>query len=429
MAEKTVKVALLGAGTVGSQTARLLVEQADELARRAGARIELTGVAVLDPNEVNDPWIDKSLLTTETLDLTTRADIVVELIGGIEPARTFVLSALNHGASVVTANKALLAQHGPELYEAAEKNGVDIYFEAAVGGAIPIVRPLRESMVGDRINRIMGIVNGTTNYILDEMTTKGLAFDTVLKDAQAKGFAEADPTADIGGFDAAAKAAIMAVLAFHRDVRMDDVNIEGIEHLTESDIAAARAMNRIIKLLAVVERSEQGITAGVYPVMLPENHQLAKVSGSFNAVFVEGEASDDLMFYGRGAGGAPTASAVAGDIVTVARHRAAGSTGPLIPLYSNESIVDASEVESSYMMRLSVADAVGVLARVSDIFAKHNISIRAVQQRPEEDENGNHELWITTHNVADRVIRETAEEVSNAKSIGSVLSIMRVFED
>ncbi|WP_018143369.1 homoserine dehydrogenase [Alloscardovia criceti] len=429
MSEKTIKIALLGAGTVGSQTARLIVEQADELESRVGARIELVGVAVLDPSEVNDPWIDKSLLTTDTLGLTTRADVVVELIGGIEPARTFVLSALNHGASVVTANKALLAQHGPELYEAAHKNGVDIYFEAAVGGAIPIVRPLRESMVGDKINRIMGIVNGTTNYILDEMTTKGLPFDTVLKDAQAKGFAEADPTADIGGFDAAAKAAIMCVLAFHRDVRLDDVYVEGIEHITESDIAAARAMNRVIKLLAVVSENEEGISAGVYPVMLPANHQLAKVSGSFNAVFVEGEASDDLMFYGRGAGGAPTASAVAGDIVTVARHRVSGSTGPQIPLYSDVPIVDAANSQSSYMVRLSASDNIGVLARISQIFAAHDVSIRAVQQRPEEDENGNHELWLTTHIVEDRVIREIVSEMDQDRSIGTVLSVMRVFED
>lgn len=429
MADKTIKVALLGAGTVGSQTARLLVEQADELESRVGARLELVGVAVLNPSEVNDPWIDKTLLTTATLDLTTKADIVVELIGGIEPARTFVLSALNHGASVVTANKALLAKHGPELYEAAQNNGVDIYFEAAVGGAIPIVRPLRESMVGDKINRVMGIVNGTTNYILDEMTTRGLAFDTVLKDAQEKGFAEADPTADIGGFDAAAKAAIMACLAFHRDVRIDDVYVEGIEHITESDIAAARAMNRIIKLLAVVSQSEKGISAGVYPVMLPQEHQLAKVSGSFNAVFVEGEASDDLMFYGRGAGGAPTASAVTGDIVTVARHRVAECTGPQIPLYSDAPIVDAATASSSYMVRLSVPDEVGVLANISQLFAQNGVSIRAVQQREATDELGNHELWITTHSVEDRVIRKTTQDVSEAMGKDIVLSLLRVFED
>ena len=263
-----IRVALLGAGTVGSQTARLLVEQADELEARVGRRMELVGIATLDPVEA--PWIDQSIVTNDAAELATRADIVIELIGGIEPARTFILKAIDSGASVVTANKALLAKCGPEIYAAAREHGVDIYFEAAVGGAIPIVRPLRESMVGDRINRIMGIVNGTTNYILDEMPTKGLDFDEVLKAAQDAGFAEANPTADIDGFDAASKAAIMACLAFHRDVRIDDVHVEGIRNITAADIAAAKALHRVIKLLAVVKQNDKDeISAGVYPVMLP----------------------------------------------------------------------------------------------------------------------------------------------------------------
>ncbi|MDN6522931.1 MAG: homoserine dehydrogenase, partial [Bifidobacterium crudilactis] len=262
-----IRVALLGAGTVGSQTARLLVEQQEELANRIGRPMELVGIAVLDPSAVSDPWIDKSLLTTDAAELVTRADIVIELIGGIEPARTFLMKAIESGASVVTANKALLAKCGPELYQAAAEHGVDIYFEAAVGGAIPIVRPLRESLVGDRVLSVMGIVNGTTNYILDEMTTKGLDFDEALKDAQRKGFAEADPTADIEGLDAAAKAAIMALLAFHTDVRIDDVPVEGITKITADDIAAATAEGKVIKLLAVVDQSEAGISARVYPAL------------------------------------------------------------------------------------------------------------------------------------------------------------------
>ncbi len=426
--EAPIRVALLGAGTVGSQTARLLVEQADELEQRIGRRIELTGVAVLDPAEVNDPWIDKSLLTTETLELTTRADIVVELIGGIEPARTFVVSALEHGASVVTANKALLAKCGPELYKIAENNNVDIYFEAAVGGAIPIVRPLRESMVGDKITRIMGIVNGTTNYILDEMTTKGLDFDVVLKDAQEKGFAEADPTADIGGHDAAAKAAIMACLAFHKDIRSEQVHVEGIESITSDDIKCATAMGRVIKLLAVVQQNDEGISAGVYPVMMPKNHQLAKVDGSFNAVFVEGEASDDLMFYGRGAGGAPTASAVVGDVVTEARHRVSGSLGPVIPLYSTLPILDAANDVSNYIMRVSIEDKVGTLAQLSKIFADHGISISAVAQHEIGNRHEKCELWIETHSVADKVLREAAEDLNEIEAT-KVISILRVFNE
>lgn len=424
-----IRVALLGAGTVGSQTARLLVEQADELEARIGRRMELVGIATLDP--VDAPLIDQSIVTNDASELVTRADIVIELIGGIEPARTFILKAIENGASVVTANKALLAKDGPEIYEAARKKGVDIYFEAAVGGAIPIVRPLRESMVGDRINRIMGIVNGTTNYILDEMTTKGLDFDEVLKAAQDAGFAEANPTADIDGFDAASKAAIMACLAFHRDVRISDVHTEGIRNITAADIAAAKALHRVIKLLAVVEQNDKDeISVGVYPVMLPETHQLAKVGGSFNAVFVEGEASDDLMFYGRGAGGAPTASAVVGDVVTEARHRVTGTVGPDIPLYSNAPILDAADSTSSYMLRMSVFDKPGVLANAAQVFAKNGVSIKSVQQMEAEAEDGTHELWVITHAVSDRLIRSVVEELEQSvNDIKSVLSVIRVFTE
>ena len=293
--QEPIRVGLLGAGTVGSQTARLLVEQKDELAARIGRPIELAGVACLDPDEVNFPWIDKSLLTTDTMSVATNADIVVELIGGTTVARTFVMAAIESGASVVTANKALLAKYGPEIYAAADTKGVDIYFEAAVGGAIPFLLPLRESLAGDKVTSMLGIVNGTTNYILDEMTTKGLQFDDVLKDAQAKGYAEADPTGDIEGYDAANKAAIMATLGFHTNVTIDDVSVEGITRITADDIAAATAENKVIKLLAVVENGEAGVSARVYPALISNTHPLASVHGSFNAVFVKAEAADDLM--------------------------------------------------------------------------------------------------------------------------------------
>ena len=305
--ETPIRVGLLGAGTVGSQTARLIVEQKDELSARIGRPIELTGVACLDPKETEKfPWIDQSIVTTDTLSVATNSDIVIELIGGTTVARKFVLAAIESGASVVTANKALLAKYGPEIYSAAEAKGVDIYFEAAVGGAIPFLRPLRESLVGDKVTSMLGIVNGTTNYILDEMTTKGLQFDDVLKDAQAKGYAEADPTGDIEGYDAANKAAIMATLGFHTSVTIDDVSVEGITKITADDIAAATAENKVIKLLAVVENTDAGVSARVYPALISNTHPLASVHGSFNAVFVKAEAADDLMFYGRGAGGAPT---------------------------------------------------------------------------------------------------------------------------
>lgn len=424
-----IRVALLGAGTVGSQTARLLVEQSKDLSARIGRPLELVGVAVLDPSQVRVPWIDRALLTDDASELVTRADIVIELIGGLEPARTFMLKAIESGASVVTANKALLAAHGPELYKAAADKGVDIYFEAAVGGAIPIVRPLRESLVGDRVNRVMGIVNGTTNYILDEMTNKGISFQEALKDAQSKGFAEADPTADIEGKDAAAKAAIIACLSFHTDVRIDDVNTEGISKIDAGDIAAATAMHRVIKLLAVVSRTEKGITAGVYPAMIPLNHPLAAVHGSFNAVFVEAKYAEDLMFYGPGAGGAPTASAVVGDVVSEARHLAHGSLGPDIPLYANLPILPGGQDESSFVMRTLVLDEPGVLAKVSQAFANHGISIKAVTQLQQKDKFGYNELWITTHVVPAKAVEDTAKELDDLVPIKSVLSIMRIFED
>ncbi|MFT8593839.1 MAG: homoserine dehydrogenase [Bifidobacterium sp.] len=429
-----IRVALLGAGTVGSQTARLLVEQSKELASRIGRPMELVGIAVLDPGAVTDPWIDKSLLTTDAAELVTRADIVIELIGGIEPARSFLLKAIESGASVVTANKALLAKHGPELYEAAARHGVDIYFEAAVGGAIPIVRPLRESLVGDKVLSVMGIVNGTTNYILDEMTTKGIDFDEALKDAQAKGFAEADPTADIEGQDAAAKAAIIALLAFHTDVRIDDVPVEGITHVTAGDIAAATAEHKIIKLLAVVQQTDAGISARVYPALLDEQHPLATVHGSFNAVFVKAEAADDLMFYGRGAGGAPTASAVVGDVVTEARHIAQKSLGPVIPIYANlpKAPLDASK--AAFAVRFLIHDRPGVLTAIAKEFSDREISINGVNQdiKPTQHDPGYsgevQQLRIVTHLCDEITLRQAVDAVSRLDAVTGDASIIRVLD-
>ena len=356
LANKTIRVGLLGAGTVGSQTARLIVEQGDELASRIGANIELAGVACLRPEEVDAPWIKRDLLTTDTASLCTRedVDIVIELIGGLEPAHTFVKSALSHGKSVVTANKALLAKFGPELYECAESHGVDLYFEAAVAGAIPIVRPLRESLIGDEITQIFGIVNGTTNYILDEMTVRGLDFDSALRAAQEKGYAEADPTGDVEGFDAANKAAILATLAFQMPVSIDDVSVEGISAITAEDIAAAGAEDRVIKLLAAVERHDDGASVSVYPALVGAEHPLASVHGSFNAVFVKAQAADDLMFYGRGAGGAPTASAVVGDVVSAARNIVRGCAGFDVPMYNKYVPASSEKTKAELWMFLQI---------------------------------------------------------------------------
>ena len=430
--EAPIRVGLLGAGTVGSQTARLLVEQRDELSQRIGRDIELVGVACLDPDEVDFPWIDRSLLTSDTVAVATNADIVVELIGGLEPARTFVLAAIESGASVVTANKALLAKYGPEIYQAAEAKGVDIYFEAAVGGAIPIVRPLRESLVGDKVTSMLGIVNGTTNYILDEMTTKGLDFDVALKDAQAKGYAEADPTGDIEGHDAANKAAIMATLGFHANIGIDDVTVEGITKVTADDIAAATAEHKVVKLLAVVENGEAGVSARVYPALIDENHPLASVHGSFNAVFVKAEAADDLMFYGRGAGGAPTASAVVGDVVTVARHIAQGCTGPAITLYNDLPKAPIEASKAAFAVRFVIHDKPGVLAAIAEEFAKRGVSINGVNQdlKPTLHEPGYsgelQQLRLVTHLTDEVTLRETVEAVCQLDFVTGEPSILRV---
>ena len=329
-----LKVALLGCGVVGSEVARLLSTHADDLAARVGRPLELAGIAVRRPSRARgDLPVDPSLFTGDAESLVARddVDVVVEVIGGIEPARALILSALEHGASVVTANKALLAEDGATLFEAADKHGGDLYYEAAVAGAIPLLRPLRESLAGDRVRRVLGIVNGTTNFVLTRMTESGAGFAEALEEAQALGYAEADPTADVEGFDAAAKGAILAALAFHTRVTAADVHREGITEVTAADVASAREMGCVVKLLAIAELSDDGRAVGVraHPAMIPLTHPLAGVREAFNAVFVECEAAGELMFYGQGAGGAPTASAVLGDVVAVARHKVSGGRGPV----------------------------------------------------------------------------------------------------
>jgi homoserine dehydrogenase len=325
---RPLKVALLGCGVVGSQVARLLSEQANDLAERVGAPLELAGVAVRRPRR--HPDVPAGLLTTDAAALVERSDVdvVVEVIGGLEPARGLLLAAMKTGKSVVTANKALLAEDGATLHAAARASGVDLYFEAAVAGAIPLLRPLQESLAGDRINRVMGIVNGTTNFILSRMDETGAGFGEALEEATALGYAEADPTSDVDGFDAAAKAAILAGLAFHTRVTASDVHREGIGDVTAADVASARVMGCTVKLLAICDRvrgadGAESVGVRVHPAMIPRSHPLAGVGDAFNAVFVEGDAAGQLMFYGRGAGGAPTASAVLGDLVAVARNRPA----------------------------------------------------------------------------------------------------------
>lgn len=420
-----LSVVLLGGGTVGASVAKLLVEQAQDLSARIGRPIVLNGVAVQDVKKSRD-GIDPKLLTTDATKLAqSGADIVVEVIGGIEPAKTLIEMAIANGSSIVTANKALLAEHGAHLHKLAEEKGVDLYYEAAVAGAIPLLRPLRESLAGDKVVRLLGIVNGTTNFILSKMYSDGSNYADVLAEAQALGYAEADPTADVEGFDSAAKAAILAGLAFHTNVTSADVYREGISKVTAADIAAAKSLGYVIKLLAIAEITpdDLGIIVRVHPAMVPQSHPLASVRDAFNAVFVEAQAAGQMMFYGRGAGGVPTASSVLGDIVAAARNRVAGSLGPAQSTYADLEIRGIGEAVTAYYLNLRVADESGVLAAISSAFAEHDVSIQAVRQDGVGDEAG---LIIRTHKATDAKLQATVAALSKMSEVRDVIGVMRV---
>ncbi|KOX00346.1 homoserine dehydrogenase [Streptomyces sp. NRRL B-1140] len=426
MRTRPLKVALLGCGVVGSEVARIMTTHADDLTARIGAPVELAGVAVRRPDRVRE-GIAPELVTTDATALVKRGDIdvVVEVIGGIEPARALITTAFEHGASVVSANKALLAQDGAALHAAAEQHGRDLYYEAAVAGAIPLIRPLRESLAGDKINRVMGIVNGTTNFILDKMDSTGAGYQEALDEATALGYAEADPTADVEGFDAAAKAAILAGIAFHTRVRLDDVHREGMTEVTAADFASAKEMGCTIKLLAICERADDGasVTARVHPAMIPLSHPLASVRGAYNAVFVESDAAGQLMFYGPGAGGSPTASAVLGDLVAVCRNRIGGATGPGESAYAALPVSPMGDVVTRYHISLDVADKPGVLAQVATVFAEHGVSIDTVRQ---SGKDGEASLVVVTHRASDAALTGTVEALRKLDTVRGVASIMRV---
>jgi homoserine dehydrogenase len=431
MSSRPLRVALLGCGVVGTEVARLLTTHADHFAARVGRPLQLVGIAVRRPDRPR-PGLDPALFTSDSAGLVTRGpdgqgvDLVVEVIGGIEPARSLILAALEHGASVVTANKALLAVDGPALFAAAEKHGGDLYYEASVAGAIPLLRPLRESLAGDRVRRVLGIVNGTTNFVLDRMDSTGAGFDEALAEAQALGYAEADPTADVEGFDAAAKASIIAGLAFHTRVTAADVYREGITEVSAADIASARAMGCVVKLLAIAELTGDGQAVGVrvHPAMLPRSHPLAGVREAYNAVFVEAESAGQLMFYGHGAGGAPTASAVLGDLVTVARNRVLGARGVGESVYAELDVRPVADAVTRLHVSLDVADRPGVLAAVAGVFASHGVSIETVRQRSHGSSDA--ELVIVTHQALDGALSATVEALAAHDVVRSVLSVMRV---
>ena len=427
MSERPLKVALLGCGVVGSEVARLMTTTGRDLAARIGAEVELSGIAVRRPARARNLPVDPALFTTDARELAARPDndVVIEVIGGIEPARSLILAAMENGASVVTANKALLAERGAELHAAAEKHGVDLYYEAAVAGAIPLLRPLRESLVGDKVKRVLGIVNGTTNFILDRMDSTGAGFDEALDEATELGYAEADPTADIEGFDAAAKAAILASLAFHTKVAAADVYREGITRVTASDVASAREMGSVVKLLAIceVDAAREAVTARVHPAMIPRTHPLAGVREAYNAVFVESEAAGQLMFYGPGAGGTPTASAVLGDLVAVCRNKVNGGRAPSVSAYADLRVSPMGEARTRYHISLDVDDKAGVLAQVAQIFAQHDVSIQTVRQSGRGDDA---RLVVATHAATDAALSATVERLRAMSTVRAVASVMRV---
>ncbi len=433
-----LRVALLGCGVVGSAVATMLSEHAADLAARVGCPLELVGIAVRRPGRDRSTLpVDPGLFTTDAEDLVTRADIVIEVIGGIEPARSLILRAMEHGASVVSANKALLAEDGPALYAAADAHDVDLYYEAAVAGAIPILRPIRESLAGDHVRKVLGIVNGTTNFVLDKMDSTGAGFTETVEQAQALGYAEADPTADLEGFDAAAKAAILASLAFHTRVSSAQVHREGITEVSAADIRAAQEMDSVVKLLAICERvtgadGAEGVSVRVHPAMIPRSHPLASVREAFNAVFVEADAAGHLMFYGQGAGGEPTASAVLGDVVAVARHRRSGGRGPGESAYADLPVLAMGRALTRYHISLDVADRPGVLAQVATAFAEHGVSIETVRQQVLTDEDGAGDpvsaasLVVVTHTAPDAALESTVEALAGLDTVTEVTSVMRV---
>src|ERR1700742_3825798 len=428
MSEKPIGVAVLGLGNVGSEVVRIIEASATDLTARIGAPLVLRGIGVR--RVADDRGVPIGLLTDNVEELVSRADgdSVVELMGPVEPARKAILAALEQGKSVVTANKALMAVSTGELAQAAESAHVDLYFEAAVAGAIPVIRPLTQSLAGDSVLRVAGIVNGTTNYILSEMDSTGADYEKALADASALGYAEADPTADVEGYDAAAKAAILASIAFHTRVTADDVYREGITKISPADFVTARALGCTIKLLSICERittddGRQRVSARVYPALVPLSHPLATVNGAFNAVVVEAEAAGRLMFYGQGAGGAPTASAVTGDLVMAARNRVLGSRGPKESKYAQLPISPMGFISTRYYVSMNVADKPGVLSSVAAEFAKREVSIAEVRQEGVADEGGRRvgaRVVVVTHHATDAALSETVDALAEMDVVQSV---------
>jgi homoserine dehydrogenase len=420
-----LRVGLLGCGTVGTAVARLLHDHREDIARRAGCRLEVSKIAVRDPSKPREVPVHPSAFTADPMEVVDDPDIdiVCELMGGSEPAGSLILAAFDRDKPVVTANKELLSTRGRELFDASDAKGLDLYFEAAVGGGIPLVRPLKESLTAERLTSIIGIVNGTTNYVLTRMSEEGMSFAEALSEAQRLGYAEADPTADVDGHDAAAKCAILASIAFNARVVAGDVYREGIGRVTTEDIEFARRLGYVVKLLAIAELHEERVAARVHPAMIPSEHPLSAVRDAFNGVFVEGPNVGELMFYGRGAGGEPTATAVVGDLVSVARNLLAGARGVGCTCFLERTVRPMSEMEGQYYILLRVEDRPGVLAEIASVFGRNDVSIKSVWQ---EGTGAGAQLVFITHRAREGSFQQAVTQLGGVRAVEEVRSILRV---
>ena len=428
---KEINVAILGFGTVGQGTARIIIDNASQWMKKCGADIKIRKVLVRNLNQKRMVDLPPGTLTDKWEDIIADRDIqvVIEVMGGIEPAKKYIIEAISKGKNIITANKDLLADHGEEIFNAANQYGVDVYFEASVAGGIPIIMPLKKSLAANNILQVMGIVNGTTNYILTKMSKEKMSYDEALKRAQELGYAEADPAADVGGYDAARKIAILASIAFHTRVKLNDVFVEGITNLTARDIQFAQELGYAVKLLGIARENKGKIEVRVHPALISANHPLANVNDSFNAVFVQGDAVGETMFFGRGAGQMPTASSVAGDLVSIANNIRNNSTGQLgCTCYEHKEILSILEINTKYYLRLYVIDRPGVLASIAGVFGENGVSLASVLQKNSSPDNIA-ELVVITHAVKERDIQNALETIRNMPITKSIGNLIRVEEN
>ncbi|MEW6423325.1 MAG: homoserine dehydrogenase [Bacillota bacterium] len=428
--ERVIKIGLLGLGTVGKGVYRILAGNAENISRKTGARLEVVRILVRTPEKDRGLALNPGLLTTDYREIVEdpEIEIVVELMGGLHPALDYALQALQNGKSVVTANKDMIAVHGRELFEAAAAGGVDLLFEGSVGGGIPIIRPLKHCLAANRITKIMGIINGTTNYILSKMTAEGTSFADALAEARARGYAEADPRADIEGLDAARKLAILASIAFNSRIGLNDVHVEGISRITARDIAYAGELNYVIKLLGIAKETAGGVEARVHPTFIPRLHPLASVNGVFNAIYVQGDAVGNTMFYGRGAGELPTGSAVVADIMEAAKnrlHRVAGLNG--CTCFEQKPVLPMGQIQSKYYLRMVVADRPGVLAAIAYAFGDKEVSLASVIQKHTDGRRA--EIVLVTHKVSEQNLRDALMIVEKLSAVDEVCAVIRVEDE